>query len=33
VILQGSTDADKAAEFEIEVRNFTGSFTINEFYL
>jgi Ca2+-binding RTX toxin-like protein len=31
VVLQGSTDTDRAAEFEIEVRNFTGTFAASDF--
>jgi Ca2+-binding RTX toxin-like protein len=31
VILEGSTDADLAAEFAIEVQNFTGTFLRGDF--
>ncbi len=33
VILQGSTDSDRAAEFELEVRNFSGTFVASDFVL
>jgi Ca2+-binding RTX toxin-like protein len=33
VILQGSNDSDRAAEFEIEVQNFAGSFASGNFFL
>jgi Ca2+-binding RTX toxin-like protein len=32
VIVQGSTDNDTAAEFEIEVRNFAGTFAAGDFF-
>jgi hypothetical protein len=33
VVLQGSTDADRSAEFEVEVRDFTGTFASADFVL